>query len=427
MKSFAAMLVLSSTLVLGTASVVQAFQPAPSAKAGKAASAFSDLYTMDTCPISGEKLGSMGDPVVKVFDGREVRFCCKSCPPKFEKDLAKSLAKLDEAIIKDQRPLYPVETSIVSGKALPAKPVEWVYHNRLVLLAGESEKAEFLKDPAKHLSVLDKAVIAAQGKDYSIKTCPVSGEKLGGMGEPVNVVLGGRLVRLCCNMCEKDLKKNPAKFIAIVDAARSSTAGDSFRKTFDVNTANLGPTGVNPFFDLTPGTVSVFKDGDTTLTITVLEETKVVDGVTTRVIEEREEENGKPTEISRNYFAIDRATLDVYYFGEDVDVYDEKGQISHPGGWLSGANGAHFGLMMPGTLQKGDRYYQELAPDVAMDRFEVAGLDETVETPAGKFEHCVHMIETTPLEKDVGHKWYARGKGLIKDGNAVLTSTKSGK
>ena len=152
-----------------------------------------------------------------------MRFCCKSCPPKFEKDLAKSLETLDAAIIKDQGPIYPLTTSVVTGKDLPAapsKPYDFVYGNRLIRLGAESEKADFLKDPKKYLAKLDEAVIAAQGKDYPLKTCPVSKEDLGGMGEPVNVVVAGRLVRLCCNGCKKDLMKDPLKYIAAVDAAK---------------------------------------------------------------------------------------------------------------------------------------------------------------------------------------------------------------
>lgn len=180
-----------------------------------------DPYALDTCPITGKKLGSMGDPIVKVYDGREVRYCCGGCPGSFEKDLAASFIKLDEKIVKDQLPLYPLKTSVVTGKELPAKPFEFVYGNRLVRLGAESEKAEFLKDPKSNLATLDKAVIAAQGKDYSIKTCPVSNESLGGDGEVKDVVIAGRLIRLCCNDCKKELDKNPSKFVAMVDAARS--------------------------------------------------------------------------------------------------------------------------------------------------------------------------------------------------------------
>jgi YHS domain-containing protein len=51
-------------------------------------------YPLETCVVSGKKLGSMGDPIVIVHDGQEIKFCCESCQPKFEKDPAKYLAKL---------------------------------------------------------------------------------------------------------------------------------------------------------------------------------------------------------------------------------------------------------------------------------------------------------------------------------------------
>ena len=52
-------------------------------------------YPLDTCLVSGEKLGSMGDPVVIVHEGQEIKFCCDKCQPRFKKDPAKYLTKLD--------------------------------------------------------------------------------------------------------------------------------------------------------------------------------------------------------------------------------------------------------------------------------------------------------------------------------------------
>lgn len=191
------------------------------ATAAKANERIGDPYPLDICPITGKKLGTMGDPVTKLYDGREVRFCCPACSPKFEKDLKASVAALDEKIIKDQTPLYPLKTSVVTGEDLPAKPFEFVYGNRLIRVGAESEKADFLKDAEKFMGELDKAVVAAQGKDYPLKTCPVSKDEFGGdMGKPVDLVVAGRLIRLCCKDCKKDIEKDPAKFIAAYDAAR---------------------------------------------------------------------------------------------------------------------------------------------------------------------------------------------------------------
>ena len=197
-------------------------QEKPAAPSASTSTRVGDPYPLGTCAWAGKKLGTMGDPVVKVFEGREVRFCCDGCTPKFEKDLAASFAKVDPKIIEDQRPLYPLKTSLVTGKDLPEKPYELVYGNRLIRLGAEGEKAGVLKDAKKHLAELDKAAIAAQGKDYPVKTCIVSKEALGGdMGEPVDKVVGGRLIRLCCNECKGDLEKDPAKFIALIDEART--------------------------------------------------------------------------------------------------------------------------------------------------------------------------------------------------------------
>ena len=230
MKSFTLLNMSIAALVLsvGTALAQHKDDPHPPGPAPQskphgepvAATKVADPYPFDNCPVTGEKLGSMGDPVVKVYDSREVRFCCPSCPGKFEKDKVASLAKLDERIIKDQAPLYPTKTSIMTGKDLPAKPFNFVYRNRLVQFGAENEKAGFLKDPAKYLAALNNSVIEQQGKHYPLAKCPVSGEKYGDMGKPVDVVLAGRLIRLCCKDCKKEIEKDPAKFIAKVDAAR---------------------------------------------------------------------------------------------------------------------------------------------------------------------------------------------------------------
>ncbi len=202
----------------------------------------------------------------------------------------------------------------------------------------------------------------------------------------------------------------------------SPTDDDAFRSTFAVDKAKLVSTGNNLFFPLHPGSISQFKGGDETLTITVLNETRTVDGVETRIVEEREETPRGIKEISRNFFACDPETGDVYYFGEEVDIYKNGALVNHEGAWKSGENGARFGLMMPGVLNLGDRFYQEWAPGIAQDRCEVVSVSEQLDTPAGKFTSVAKLAETSPLERGTSHKLYAPGIGLIKDGDMVLTS-----
>jgi YHS domain-containing protein len=52
---------------------------------------------MTTCPVSGDKLGEMAPPVVFVYQGQEVKLCCKMCKPDFDKDPDKYLKKIRAA------------------------------------------------------------------------------------------------------------------------------------------------------------------------------------------------------------------------------------------------------------------------------------------------------------------------------------------
>jgi hypothetical protein len=196
---------------------------------------------------------------------------------------------------------------------------------------------------------------------------------------------------------------------------------ETWTTEFPIDKQDLASTGRNPYFILEPGHYLVLRGGDVELTITVLNETKTVDGVQTRVIEARETKSGKVFEISRNYFAISKRTNDVFYFGEDVDIYKDGKIVSHSGAWLSGVNGARFGLFIPGQPSVNARYYQEVAPGVAMDRVEIISLTDTVKTPAGEFKDCLKMKETTPLEPGVtDYKYYAPGIGMVQDGALKL-------
>ena len=51
-------------------------------------------YPLDTCIVTENALGSMGDPYVKVYDGQEIKFCCKPCVAEFEDDMEHFLALL---------------------------------------------------------------------------------------------------------------------------------------------------------------------------------------------------------------------------------------------------------------------------------------------------------------------------------------------
>ncbi len=198
-----------------------------------------------------------------------------------------------------------------------------------------------------------------------------------------------------------------------------------FTDSFLLQQCEFVSRGRNPYFVLEPGFKLVLQgeeDGaQLRVEITVLSETKTITGVRTRVVEEVETRDNQLVEISRNYFAICKQTNSVVYFGEDVDIYEDGVLVGHDGAWRAGRDGARPGLIMPGVLLIGARYFQEIAPDVAMDRAEILSLSEVLDTPAGTFQRVLKTEETTPLEPNSkGFKLYAPGIGLIQDGSLKL-------
>jgi hypothetical protein len=195
----------------------------------------------------------------------------------------------------------------------------------------------------------------------------------------------------------------------------------AFQEDFGLDSRTLADTGQAPYFILQPGYQLVLGDEETRLTITVLDETRDIGGTTTRVVEERQETNGELTEVARNFFAMDPATGDAFYFGEEVDTYEAGVLAGHPGAWTA-TDGNRAGLIVPGTPAPGMRYYQEIAPGVAQDRAEILSTTETCSTPAGEFADCLTSHESSPLEAAVERKAYAPGIGLVQDEDLRLIS-----
>lgn len=214
--------VLAAVLGLGMSAVWAAdahdgHGAAPAAKAEFAG----DPYLLGTDPVSGEALGEK--PVIYQHDGRELRFAKQKNLDAFKAEPAKYLAKVDQQMVEQQLPFYPLDTCMVSGDKLGGdmgKPVDLIYKNRLVRFCCDGCIDDVKKDPTRFIGKLDAAVIAKQTPTYPMTTCLVSGDKLGGdMGKPVDMVVGNRLVRFCCPECIPDFKKNPTKYLNMLDAA----------------------------------------------------------------------------------------------------------------------------------------------------------------------------------------------------------------
>src|SRR5262245_11290448 len=212
-------------------------------------------------------------------------------------------------------------------------------------------------------------------------------------------------------------------------------AEPQFTTDFRLEDCRFLASGRNAYFSIEPGDRFVFEgeeDGEPVrLQITVLRQTQVVSfrtqrgerlNVKTRVVEEREWADGELVEVSRNLFARCEQRDDIFYFGEEVDIYEDGEIVSHEGAWLAGRNRAKPGLIVPGTYLLGSRYFQEVAPGVALDRAEHTAMGLNFTVPAGTFRDCVEVKETTPLGHGEEFKRYCPRVGLVMDGPLELVS-----
>ncbi len=187
-----------------------------------------DPYPLDRCIVTGLRLGDAGPPIIMMHEGREVRFCSKDCISKFEADAEGYLKQIDRKIIEQQLPRYPLTTCSVSGESLRSmgEPVNRVFDNRLVRFCCNGCVRAFKKDPAPFLATLDEAIVAQQKPNYPLATCMISDMKLGSMGEPVEYIAANRLVRFCCDGCPRGFWKDPATYLAKLDEAWQQQLGD---------------------------------------------------------------------------------------------------------------------------------------------------------------------------------------------------------
>jgi len=131
-------------------------------------------------------------------------------------------------------------------------------------------------------------------------------------------------------------------------------------------------------------------------------------------IEDREyNSKGELTESTLDYFAQDDGG-NVYYLGEDVDTY-KSGKISgHGGAWLFGKDTQNLGVIMPAHPKVGDKFKSEDAAPITWEADEIISLSETATVPAGTFQNCLKIKETSS-DGDTEYKLYAPGVGVIEE------------
>jgi hypothetical protein len=187
-----------------------------------------------------------------------------------------------------------------------------------------------------------------------------------------------------------------------------------------IDPSGFGPDVTNPWFPLTPGRTLVYagtKDGKPALDLVApSSRTRMVDGVRTRVVEDRLYLDNVLAERTSDYYAQDRCG-NVWYFGEDTAELDRHGRVvSTEGSWHAGVDGAQPGVFMQAHPQLGRRFRQEWYRGQAEDVFKVIARSARVTTPAGSFRRALRTAEWTALEPDVlDNKFYVRGIGEVAE------------
>ncbi len=227
-------------------------------------------------------------------------------------------------------------------------------------------------------------------------------------------------------------------FICLAAACGSEAKGGGGSDGPQLGPANLDASNFvrtvdNPYYPLEPGTTWEYKavgsEVEERIVVSVLEKTKVVDGVTATVVHDRVTEvGGKLIEDTYDWYAQDKAG-NVWYLGEDTKSYSEP-TVSTKGSWEAGVDGARAGLVMMGKPTVGESYYQEYYVGEAEDEGKILSIDESVTGPTGSYDGVVQTADSTKLEPDLlEHKWYAKGVGFVlekyvKGGDETVTLVK---
>jgi hypothetical protein len=188
----------------------------------------------------------------------------------------------------------------------------------------------------------------------------------------------------------------------------------------------------NPYFPLVAGTTFTYeantKDGCEVDVVVVTNDTRVIDGVTTRVVHDSifdgETCTTAPsalTEDTFDHYAQD-VSGNVWYFGEDTfDCEGASNCSPGEGAWIAGVNGAVPGIIMLANPRSGDTYRQEFSPGIAEDQATVTAVGITArlrrdDALQSSFTNCIVTKEFTVLEKgSIGSKTYCPNVGVVID------------
>jgi hypothetical protein len=189
------------------------------------------------------------------------------------------------------------------------------------------------------------------------------------------------------------------------------------------------PTTVdNRWFPLRPGTKLVYSGGitdngkrlDHRVVFIVTDLVKVIDGVTTAVVWDRDYTDGQLVEGELAFFAQDDAG-NVWSMGEYPEEYDDGEFAGAPDTWIVGLDGAQAGVHMRAHPAVGtSSYLQGLAPEIDFkDRAMVLRTGRHTCIPLGCYDDVLVTDEWNPDEPGAHQrKFYVSGLGNVRVGFA---------
>jgi membrane fusion protein, copper/silver efflux system len=227
---------------------------------GAAADGETLIAAQKLCPVTGAKLGSMGDPVRATATGHTLYLCCTGCqgeldarPEHYRSRLQRVteegvLAVPELAVIDtgDQQVVYVErEPGLFDGVEVTlGRPADGYYPvidgllvgDRVVAAGAFLVDAETRLNPAAASAYFGASGTPAGGGDSSTPTdepsdsdrrnlaklpaadrrlaekqaiCPVTGKPLGSMGVPHKLDVGGKTLFVCCRACESQVRSDP--------------------------------------------------------------------------------------------------------------------------------------------------------------------------------------------------------------------------
>jgi hypothetical protein len=175
----------------------------------------------------------------------------------------------------------------------------------------------------------------------------------------------------------------------------------------------------NPYWPMRPGSRWVYRERDgeggvQRVVVTVTARTKrISNGIEARVVRDVVSSEGRPVEVTSDWYAQDRAG-NLWYMGESTAEYENGKVATTMGSWEAGVDGAQPGIAVPANPTPGLSYRQEYYAGQAEDRAKVLSVEEQVEVPLGHFPNAMLTKDLTPLEpRLVEYKLYAPGIGPV--------------